>query len=338
MNMRLVSTLCLTGVFGNAAALEVIAPQVQKAEISIIDRNHEVNTLGEVTFHVDLSASHDDLLALKVRRSDLRLKGGRKFTAFGVHKEAGIVVLGGGNITHISIASVDDNDAGVLFYGKDNEVISPKPSDIAVFDSEFNKLHFGYTPLKSPGSISAPVTIALDTSGSMKGYLDVVASNAQTFMQELPEFTQCSLITFDTLVKQLTHKTNGQLDNCPSSAYLLNRPLKLGGNTALYQAIETGFANAPSGNGKAFPNIVVVVTDGRNTAPYPGSLATLIEAKKKSNSKLFMFWAGDYDPLHLHGLADMELVSTEDLDQELERFFYSLGVSISGIQTLSIGK
>jgi len=334
MTSRILIALFLVGMFGNAHALEVISPQVQTAEIVIIDSNHEINTLGKVTFHVDLSASHDDLLALKVRRSDLRLNDGRKFSAFGVHKDAGLVVLGGGNITHISISSVEDGDASVLFYGKGNSIISPKPNDIAVFDTEFNELEFAYTPLKAPGSLSVNVNLALDTSGSMKGHLDVVASNAQNFMQQLPEFTQCSLITFDAVVKHLSHKK----DSCPDSAYLLNRPLQLGGYTALYQAIETGFANAPAKSSNSLPNIVVVITDGKNTSPYAGSLASLIEAKKQSNSKLFVFWAGDYDPLHLRGLADKELVSTQNLDQELERFFTSLGVSISGIQTLKIGK
>ena len=131
----------------HAMAIEVIEPQeLQISEFEISDPDAQVKTLGTVSFQIDLSAAHDDLLALKVRRSDLKLKDGRSFTAFGVHKKAGVVIIAGGDVTHLSIASVSDKktgrDAGVLFYGKDNKVISPKLKDIAVFDANFKPLDF----------------------------------------------------------------------------------------------------------------------------------------------------------------------------------------------------
>ncbi len=333
MNKTLITALITALAAGSSHAIEVITPlELQTSAIQIIDPDRHIKTLGEVAFIVDLAASHDDLLALKVRRSDLKLKDGRSFTAFGVHKKAGIIIIGGGDISHISIASVEGQEARVLFYGGGNEIISPRTEDLAVFDADLKRLIHTYTPLKTAGMLDIPVTIALDTSGSMTGHMNTVATATQEFMRELPDFANCRLLTFGTNVVPLsTHPSS-----CPSAANLLNTPPKAGGTTALFKAIETGFSHAT--NKQSFPNIVVTVTDGMNTVNYKGTLATLKAMKKRSNSKLFVFWAGSYDQAHLQGLADFELVSTQNLKAELESFFRSLGVSLSGLQTLHISK
>jgi hypothetical protein len=333
MNKTLIAALIAALGTGSSHAIEIITPQeLQTSVIQIIDPDRHIKTLGEVAFVVDLAASHDDLLALNVRRSDLKLKDGRSFSAFGVHKKAGIIIIGSGEISHISIASVEGQEARVLFYGKGSQIISPKPEDLAVFDTDFNPLILKYTPLKTPESLDIPVTIALDTSGSMGGHMNTVAGATQEFMRGLPDFTNCRLLTFGTNVVPLSTYPS----NCPSAAYLLNTPPKAGGTTALFEAIETGFSHAAKK--QSFPNIVVTVTDGMNTVNYKGTLASLKALKKSSNSKLFVFWAGSYDPAHLQGLADYELVSTQNLSSELESFFRSLGVSLSGLQTLHISK
>lgn len=343
MNKQLLASMFLGLASTVSPAIEVIAPQeLQISVIQIGDPDRYISTLGKVAFQIDLAASHDDLLALKVRRSDLTLKDGREFTAFGVHKKEGIIVLAGGDVTHVSIASVENKirtkDAQILFYSKDNEILSPRPKDVAVFDTDFQALDFTYTPLKTPGSLEIPVTIALDTSGSMYAHMSTVIPATRDFMRALPDFTRCQLLSFNNDVQHLTPRGGKGQANCPSSAYILNSPLQAGGATALYKAIETGFTLAPSSKNSDFPNIVVVVTDGVNTVNFSGTLSSLKKTKKTSNSKLFVFWAGNYEKDHLQGLADKELVSTQNLDQELTSFFSSLGVSLSGLQTLRIEK
>ena len=335
MNKRLLIPILL-GLYSSVSpAIEVVTPQeLQTSSIHIDDPDRHINTLGTVSFHVDLSASHDDLLALKVRRSDLKLKDGRSFTAFGVHKKSGVIIVGGGDIQHISVASIEGKEAQVLFYGKDNEIISPKPKNVAVFDTDFKPLSFTYTPLQTPGSLTVPVTIALDTSTSMGGHMSTVVTATKEFMRELPSFTKCSLLTFGTNIAHLSSRA----DSCPSSTYLLSKPLKADGATALYKAIDTGFKYGALRKKRDFPNIVVVVTDGVNTMKYGQTLASLTAIKKASNSKLFVFWAGSYAKGHLQGLADLELVSTQNLGSELDDFFRTLGVSLSGLQTLHIGQ
>ncbi|MCF6251101.1 MAG: VWA domain-containing protein [Methylococcaceae bacterium] len=334
----------IMGLLPNTAlAIAVTAPQeLQISYINISDPDQYIKTLGEVAFIIDLSASHDDLLALKVRRSSLKLKNNQPFTAFAVHRKAGIIVIAGGDTTHMSIASIDNNlgiyDAQVLFYGKGNHVISPRPDDVAVFDINFKPLEFTYVPLQTPGSLEIPVSIALDTSGSMSGHMDTVVTATQDFMRELPKFTRCSLLSFNSDVNYLSSQLFKNLENCPSSSYLLNNSLQAGGATALYKAIKTGFRLGDFRSNQNFPNITIVVTDGKNTADYGDTLSTLLEQKKHSNSKLFVFWAGNYTDGYLKGLADLEFVSTKNLKSELDSFFYSLGVSLSGLQTLHIKK
>jgi len=343
MNIQLNAFLCLGLLTANAMAIEVIAPQeLQTTSIHIGDPDRHIRTLGKVAFQIDLSAAHDDLLALKVRRSSLMLKDGRKFTAFGVHKSARLIVLGGGEINHISIASVDDvqgsRETSVLFYGKDNAVISPRPKDIAVFDTDFNPLNFTYTPLQAPGSFDISVSIALDLSGSMAGHERALARATKSFMLGLPEFTKCSVFSFSNDVYQLIPRKINEFTSCPSSAYILDSPLKANGATALYKAIRTAFRSGSHRLDRSFPNIALVITDGVNTVESGETIKSLKLSKALNNSKLFVFWAGNYQKGYLDDLADLEFVSTQNLDHELNKFFTSLGVSLSGLQVLYIGK
>ena len=335
-------SLCMLSSSANAAVKIVVPQDLQSTSIQIIDPDRHIKTLGEVAFQIDLSAAHDDLLALKVRRSDLTLRNGKSFTAFGVHKDAEIIVLAGGETSHVSIASAENKngslETSILFYGKNNAVISPSVDEVAVFDIAFNRLSFIYTPMQAPGSIEVPVSIALDISGSMGGHMKSVVKATKDFMLKLPDFTHCRVLTFNAKISHLTPREYKDLSSCPSSAYVMNTTPLASGQTALYKAIETGLTTDASSPNKSFPNIMIVVTDGINTVDLGQTLESLKIEKAKSNSKVFVFWAGNYKKGHLQGLADLEFVSTKDLDSELNSFFHSLGVSISGLQTLLIKK
>jgi len=339
MNIRLNVFIFFTLLSNSAFAIEVIEPQeLQTSLFKISDPDRFIRTLGKVSFAIDLSASHDDLLALKVRRSSLTLKDGRGFKSFGVHKEAGLIIIAGADVSHISIASVKGSNASVLFYGANNQIIAPHPNDIAVFDMDFKPVDFSYTPLKTPSSLTIPITIALDTSGSMAGHMDKVIKATKTFMKSLPDFMRCNLIAFNNDIKYLSPRDIHAQRSCSASTYLLNAPLKAEGATSLYKAIDAGFSSHPVLSKDAFPNIVIVITDGKNTVDYKWDLNWLGIRKRISHTKLFVFWAGNYTKGYMQGLADLEFVSTKNLDNELEQFFTSLGVSLSGLQTVQIRK
>lgn len=340
------STLCLSVLALGLAltpnpvpAFEVEAPpDIQRAQIQVSDPDQTVNTLGEVEIHIDLSASRDDLLDLKVRRSGLTMPGGLPFHSFAAHKEGGLVVLGSEKVEAISIASVKGGsghkDALVLFHGKGGEIIAPSYDDVALFDLDFKPLPFTYEPLAPPGSTQIPVNILLDKSGSMAGHMAQVQKQTQDFMRALPDFARCTLRLFNRDVTPLHLAGHLRRMACAQGASLLSSPVSTSGSTALFAALDAGLRDKPEGS--TAPLITVVITDGMNTAPYAGNIETLKELKEKSGAKLFMFWAGNYRPDYLKDLADLELVSTNNLEAELERFFRSLGISISGLQSLRV--
>ncbi|MES9993993.1 MAG: vWA domain-containing protein [Candidatus Thiodiazotropha sp.] len=338
MNKFMMAFTCLGFVSLSSDAIEIRTPQdSHSASIQITDPDRHVRTLGTVSFRIDLSAAHDDLLAHRVRHSDLRLKDGRKFTAFGVHKGLGKIVIAGGDVTHVSIAAkitgkLDSYDLSVLFYGADHQIIAPAQGDVAVFDKNLKPVAFDYNPVTSPSGYKIPVSIALDTSGSMAGHLSDVMSATRDFMGALPASSECQLYRFDDEITKLTAIRK----NCNTSLSALEAPLKAGGGTALYKAIETGFTSSPADPASGFPNITIIVTDGVNTSSQGPKLSALRELKKNTNSRLFVFWVGNYKKRYLNGLADLEFVSGKDVRQELDRFFQTLGVSISGLQRIRI--
>lgn len=333
------ATLCaLMGMPAHAFEITTPDAQVNGAEVHVSDPDAGVTTLGDIDIFIDLAAAHDDLLALKVRRSGLTLPDGRTFTAFGVHKDSGLIVLAAGDVTHVSITGVQDGSAGgeasVLFHGGNGKVIAPKPGDIAAFDRNLQPIAIHYTPLTPPGEMSVPVTIMLDSSGSMDGYMETVSAATQDFLRLLPGFATCAVTAFNSALQPVT--PSGVLLPCNGAIRSLDNPIKAEGPTALFQAIEEGFEQGFQATRSGGLNITVVVTDGINTVPYGGTLATLEARKAETGSKLFVFWAGNYEPGYLGTLADLEIVSTGDLPRALERFFRALGISISGMQRLRL--
>jgi hypothetical protein len=304
--------------------------------VEITTPDAHVKTLGKVEFFVDLAASHDDMLTLKVRRAGLHLAGGRAPTAFGVHKEAGLIVLGGGAVRHVSISSVQpkgaDRTALVLFHGSGGQIIAPPKKDLAVFDLDFHPLAFTYEPLAPPGNMQLPVNILLDMSGSMSGHMEDVQKATQTFMRDLPDFALCTVTLFNEELHALTKNPAP----CTDAADVLDAPITPSGSTALFEAVAAGFG-PDTGSPPAGRQIVAVaVTDGMDTYGYGGGLEGLKKKKKSAGAKLFVFWSGDYLKSLLQDLPDLELESTDNLKDELERFFRSLGISISGLQTLTV--
>jgi len=322
-----------------AGAFEVSTPDtaVTSGKIEIVTPDEDVTTLGKVAFFIDLAASHDDILTLKVRRANLRLADGRAPSVFGVHKEAGLIVVAGGPVRHVSISSVaakgGDRETLVLFHGQDRQIIAPAKRDLAVFDLNFNPLPFTYRPLAPPDDIRLPINILLDISGSMGGHMAAVQSATQTFMRGLPDFARCRVTLFNNAFQELTQAGLP----CAEAADVLNAPITPSGTTALFRAMAAGFESAPGPVKAGTQTIAIAVTDGFDTGGYKDGLKALKEKKERTGAKLFVFWSGDYLKGTLEDLPDLEFESTDNLEEKLERFFLSLGISISGLQTLLVG-
>lgn len=338
MKMRLVAFGVCAAFFAQAHGFEIKSPDdlQDEASFSILSPDRHIETLGKVTYMLDLAASHDDVLSLKVRRSSLSLADGRPFRAFGVHKDANLIVIAGGRATHVSITNAHHDQLQVIFYDKDNQVIAPAPEDIAVFDTAFNPVSFAYKPLVPPRGINIPVSIAIDTSGSMGPYMDDVLHATRRFMETLPSFTSCQIISFaDTLTYHSGNSAQAYAHPCPQSPYLLSSLPEAGGATALYQAV---YASMPDDALKGdYPPLSIIITDGLNSVQhFDAPLTQIADKKARSKSKIFVFWIGGTFWGTLSAVADKELMSVGALGPELEQFFTALGISLSGMQSLDL--
>jgi uncharacterized protein with von Willebrand factor type A (vWA) domain len=179
------------------------------------------------------------------------------------------------------------------------------------------------------------VSILIDRSGSMDNHMQDVMDAARRFMSDLPDFTRCHVLTFNDQVTRLTPDNPQRLRSCPDSLWAVSKSVTAEGGTALFSAIDEAFLQTDGGAG-ALPHLVIVITDGVNNQTSRLNQEELIALKGTSGSKLLTFWAGSYDPSHLKGLADVETVSSADIRGDLDAFFHSIGVSVSGLQTLTI--
>lgn len=326
---NLIFSLCVAASF-QAAAFEVVSPDVETAEISIHSPDEDVATLGQVDIFIDLAAEFDSLFELKIRRAELKLEDGTISTAFGYSQSGGVIVVAGEPVTRVTVTGVDNGAISVIFYDKNYQIVAPPKKSIRVFGLDLQPRNFDYNPAQPPSkNFKLDVAVLLDRSGSMGGQMGMVQSATQTFLRELPSFTMCSVFTFGNVVDALTQS---QMP-CASATNLLYTPIIAEGGTALASALERGM-NARATPAQSLPNLVIVVTDGVSTEAMDKKKLSALKAATKS--KLLVFWAGFHDPEHLKGLADFETASSSNIKNDLDAFFRSIGVSVSGMQTLTL--
>lgn len=307
----------------------------------IIRGRSEVKTFGQVTFVIDLAGARDGKRELEIRRKRLTLADGRPVTSVGYDLKSGIIIGSAGPVDRISVAGVEQTAKGrqvlAIFYDKNNQVMAPSPADLIVFDVNYNTLAVDYTPLVGAPAAGLDVSILIDSSGSMVLAMKDALAATSSFLANLPDFTRCQIITFGQEVRHLTPENPNELPACADSGKYLKPGITAFGGTALSAALQEGFSRTAS-SGLETPKLVLVVTDGINTVDSGVSHEELAELKDKNNIRSFVFWTGNHDPEHLKGLADYELAATTNIAQELESFLQTIGVSVSGMQTLRINE
>lgn len=338
-------TLLAVSTAAQAQRFTITTPDAElRGTVAVSDPDRFVRTLGKPEIQFDLAASHDSLLDLRTRRAGLKLPNGKMATAFASHAEANLVIVAGAPIAQIAIAGItpegNAREALVLFKAADGTLLAPPADEVAVFDTGFNRLPFTYSPASIPKNTLLPVTLLLDLSGSMTGHMKDVVSAAQSFMSSLPLYARCRIVLFNDQV-QAFWPPPGQASVCAAAGFAFWKPLpEPSGGTALLAAIEEGLRSPPDMSGPHMTGITLVVTDGVDTgaADPVREVRRLAALKVARGGKLFVFWAGVADPQHLHGLADLQIEGGVDVKGELERFFRSLGVSLSGLQSVRIGE
>lgn len=327
-----------------AQRFTIVTPdQESHGAIRVSDPDALVRTLGKPEIQFDLAASHDTLLDLRIRRAGLKLPNGKAATAFAAHAEANLVVVAGSPVAHISIAGVSpaggSREALVLFRAADGTLLAPAKDEVAVFDTGFKRLPFAYSPAVIPTRTLLPVTLLLDISGSMAGHMKDVVNAATTFMASLPLTARCRIVLFNDRIAEFgPQPPNAQV--CATAGFAFWKPLpEPSGGTALLAALDHGLRSPPETYGPRLQPITLVITDGVDTgATDPAAeLRRLASLKARQGGKLFVFWAGVADPALLESVADLQIEGGSDVKNELERFFRSLGVSLSGLQALRVG-
>lgn len=320
---------------GMSLALNVTEPQIETFNsIEIHSKDDQVQTLGKVDFIIDPFASRDDLIELNAREQKLVSPNGKAFTTFGYNKDAKVLIASHKPIAHASVIGKEKNNVLVLFYDKDNRVIAPQKESFRIYDLEsFKPIDFDYTPTLPPKDITLNVDLLIDVSGSMSGGLGGVTDASKTFMEELPDFTRCSVLTFGSHITHLTNES-AKKKSCRETVNVLDNGLSANGATALHLAIKQSMEEKKQ-HENTLPNMHIVLTDGADTQNPEITPEQLVNLKQESNSKVLFFWAGHYND-HLKSLADIETVSTSNIHYDLDAFFRSIGVSINGMQSLTI--
>lgn len=328
----------------SAQRFTVLTPdQESRGTVAVSDPDALVRTLGKPEIQFDLAASHDTLLDLRIRRAGLRLPNGKTATAFAGDKAANLVIVAGAPVAHVSIAGVSPTgsarEALVLFRAADGTLLAPARDEVAVFDTGFKRLPFAYSPAVIPTRTLLPVTLLLDMSGSMAGHMKDVVNAATNFMASLPLTARCRIVLFNDRIEEFgPQPPNAQV--CATAGFAFWKPLpEPSGGTALLAALDHGLRSPPETYGPRLQPITLVITDGVDTgaADPAAELRRLAALKSASGGKLFVFWAGQSDPALLEGIADLQIQGGADVKNELERFFRSLGVSLSGLQALRVG-
>lgn len=314
-------------------AIEVIQPEPQTAEISISSPDDTVQTLGTVDFIIDWRSSNDTLAELKIRRQDLKLEDGRIVDVFAHDPISGMTVGASSPVSQVSIHTVQGEEILALFHNNQNEVIAPSSKDIGIYDKGFSTVPFDYDPAVLAGEINIDVSILIDSSGSMDSFMPLVLRETRAFMKGLPDFTRCHVYSFGSTVKKLTQSDVKSTQPCSQSTNYLDNSIVANGATAMFAALEDAI-RAPRYSSAT--HLIVMVTDGVNTVEHALNERQLGLLKQQENAMVLVFWAGHVSKTHLDDIADYQTSSATDVKTDLNRFFQTIGVSVSGMQTLKI--
>ncbi len=329
--------LIVMPLFVSAQSFVIESPIVdQRAEVKVVDPDELISNLGRVRFVIDFTSANDDLFMLEIRRREFELADGRAASTIAVSKQDGIIVSAAPPTRHISIVGMKTGSGNAviqaIFYDASNQIISPSPNDIAVFDLTFERQDIEYEPRRVSGPGSMSVSLLLDNSGSMSGFQSQALEAARDFLDELPDFTRCDLYVFASVGEPLNSAAGSS--SCPSSSHLLSKVPAANGGTSLMNAIEEGFNKA--GDITELTSLVVIVTDGVNTVTPRLSHSDLLALKKQKNVKILVYWIGAHDRNHLKDLADQEIVGRSNVKADLDAFFETVGVNVSGIQSIEL--
>lgn len=172
--------------------------------------------------------------------------------------------------------------------------------DFSIFLGGYKAENFQFSE-HNPPTVPLRLVLGIDVSSSMANALPVAVAAAQELLRSIADSNG------ETWVKVMTYGSECQT-LCPwtdqinvAIASLVG--LRANGGTALFKAVELGFDDLKSGDGR---RRLVLFTDGRNNQIWLGSRDSLVGKFKKSEIPIFVIGlkTDDLDPETLNFLAD----------------------------------
>ena len=174
---------------------------------------------------------------------------------------------------------------------KSTKDILPDPENTTIMESGVPVKLISVEPVKTPPS----VVLLLDSSGSMRGQMQATINAAELFIKGLPDQTRIRIVDFDDIPRELKGSTKEEAIKNLSL-------IKVGGYTALYEAISMGLDMLMQEDRPT----LVVFTDGENEVQYSDglTLAETLLLVREADIPLFTIGFGkDHDRGTLENLA-----------------------------------
>jgi len=147
------------------------------------------------------------------------------------------------------------------------------------------------------------LVMVLDVSGSMAGdKINGMRDAAAQFIQQMGNDDVISLISFSTAARTIME--NQKMGAARNTAISAVRGLNANGNTALFDAVAQGATLIAKYNSPSRTNIMIVLTDGLDTASKRKFDAALIKDATANNTSLYTIaYGGDANTEQLDSLA-----------------------------------
>ena len=318
---------------GSVEARTIQVPNGEGLQPGFIIRTPQAQSRGlkEPTLEIDLAKQNMSRDELRIEKKGLKVNG-KVANSYTFHKKANVVIAAAEPISHITLNSVKavegEQQEVMAVFQHDHKVLTPKPKDIGVFDLHtLEPLDFSTTTRLQGIPQNFVLTVLLDASGSMAGVtMGMVKKAVKKFMEMMPSYAMCQLITFNTELQYITP--------APAKCAAVGMEVEgvsAEGGTDIYRALEQTYRE-----GNTLPyrhHVVIVFTDGISA---PATITKEMVANAKGEIKTLVFWAGAYEKEALKDLVEVEVQANSDLEKDLAAFFENTAESIDGQMVLTI--
>lgn len=259
-----------------------------------------------------------DVLLRAVSRLELVDARGMRITSgFDIDPTSKIVIGFSGGSSEIIKASQSASGITLLASFKDasGNFISPPQDQVAIYDSQGQKLCFDYKDVRQSKQ-KMRFVLLLDRSASMWNVMDEVKRSANLFLKSLPPSAQCAVASFNH--SYAYHNT--YFARCNHGDFKLES-LSAEGGTNLYTPlldVHQILARPEYANDQ---KAVIVITDGQITQN-PVMQQAVLNAKKDTLS--FMYLRGKASNEHIKALADGYIHDPDNFKDSLGEYFETL--------------